>query len=186
MIQGLLLMKGLLLALLYLPINLAFTALAWLLAPVLPLFASEDGWLPSWLWWFQTPDNSIDGDGTFNKPSAHPIITRMPQYWRRVFWLIRNPSYGFNWTVLATKALPNNPYRFFGNLQAKDSVGMYGWCFSWVTGTMYFHLKIYQPTIFGKCLKFRIGWNLANSLMNNAYAGQKIKYCFTCNPFKSP
>ena len=43
MIQFLLLVKGVLLALLYLPVNLAVTALAWLLAPVLPLFASDDG-----------------------------------------------------------------------------------------------------------------------------------------------
>ena len=59
------------LALIYLPINLLFTALAWLVSPALPAFASEDGWLPKWLWWFQTPDNSIDGDGAFNTPSLY-------------------------------------------------------------------------------------------------------------------
>lgn len=58
-------------------------------------FASSDGWLPRWLWWFQTPDNSIDGDNSFNKPSLHPYITKMPRYIRRVLWLIRNPSYVF-------------------------------------------------------------------------------------------
>ena len=54
MIQGLLLMKGLLLALLYLPVNLAVTALAWLLSPVLPMFASDDG-------------GSRDGSGGFRR-----------------------------------------------------------------------------------------------------------------------
>ena len=33
-----------------------------LLAPVLPFFVQEDGYLPSWLSWFQTPDNPADGD----------------------------------------------------------------------------------------------------------------------------
>lgn len=33
-----------------------------LLAPVLPFFADESGYLPRCLWWFQTPDNPLDGD----------------------------------------------------------------------------------------------------------------------------
>lgn len=165
---------GILQALIYLPVNLFVTLIAWILAPILPLFASDDGWLPKYLWWFQTPDNSIDGDNAFNTPSKHPYITKMPRYWRRVFWLIRNPSYGFNWTVLATK-----PYKYYGDLFAKDKVG---WCFSWIVDTKYFH---FVSTLFGKYLKFRIGWNLANSLIDKTYKGNIIKYCFTCNPFKS-
>lgn len=97
-----------------------------------------------------------------------------------MFWLIRNPAYGFSWTVLATKPLP---YKFYGNLYAKDKIGMYGWCYSWVEGTKYFHLKAYLPTVFGKCLKFRFGWNLANSLIDKSYPEKVIKYC---NPFKEP
>lgn len=181
-----LLFLGILQALIYLPINLLVTFIAYILAPVLPAFANTAGWLPNWLWWFQTPDNSIDGDNAFNTPSKHPYITKMPRYIRQMFWLIRNPSYGFNWTVLATKPLPNNPAKFIGDLYAKGKVGKYGWCFSWITKTKYFHLKIYQPTIFGKCLKFRIGWNLSNAIQNKTYSGKTIKYCFTCNPFKSP
>lgn len=183
--QKLKLAQGVLLALIYLPLDLLVTAIGWLLAPVLPLFASDDGWLPRWLWWFQTPDNTIDGDHAFNTPSKHPYITKMPRHWRRVFWLIRNPAYGFSWTVLATSPLPGNPYRFAGDLMAKDRAGQFGWCFSWIEGTHYFHLKVYQKTLLGKCLKFRIGWNLAQSLMNKTYPGKVIKYCFTCNPFKS-
>lgn len=32
------------------PIAIAFTLLAYLLAPILPLFANNEGWLPDWLW----------------------------------------------------------------------------------------------------------------------------------------
>lgn len=68
---------GILQALFYLPINLFVTAIAWIISPVLPLFASSDGWLPRWLWWFQTPDNSIDGDHSFNKPSLTPTCNKI-------------------------------------------------------------------------------------------------------------
>ena len=54
--------NGLPLYLLLLPINLIVAFIAVILSPILPLFASEDGWLPTWLWWFQTPDAPIDGD----------------------------------------------------------------------------------------------------------------------------
>ena len=59
-------------------INFLTTIAAYILAPVLPLFAEQrDGWLdngsiwgmgprlPTWLNWFMTPDNSLDGDSTF-------------------------------------------------------------------------------------------------------------------------
>lgn len=39
---------GILQALFYLPINLFVTAIAWIISPVLPMFASSDGWLPRW------------------------------------------------------------------------------------------------------------------------------------------
>lgn len=176
---------GILIALIYLPINLAFTALAWVLSPILPLFASKEGWLPRWLWWFQTPDASLDGDSGWKDVGKHPYINKLPRYLRQMFWLIRNPAYGFSWTVLATSPLPDKPYHYFGDLYAKDREGQFGWCFSWIEDTHYFHLKVYKKTIFGKCLKFRIGWNLANSLIDKSYPNKVIKYCFTCNPFKA-
>ena len=42
--------------------SLVMSIVGRLLAPVLPIFCDEQGWLPSWLSWFQTPDNSCDGD----------------------------------------------------------------------------------------------------------------------------
>jgi hypothetical protein len=62
------------------PINLIVTLLNIILSPVLPVFATEQEgrldnnsrWgmgprLPKWLSWFQTPDNSLDGDATFER-----------------------------------------------------------------------------------------------------------------------
>lgn len=178
-----LIILGVLQALLYFPISLFVTLIAYILAPILPLFANKDAWLPKWLWWFQTPDASIDGDSGWQDVSKHPTVNSLPRYLRRVLWLIRNPSYGFSWTVLATKELPEG-YVSYGNIYADDSGSNWGWHFAYVKNTQYFVIRVYYPTIFGKCLKARFGWNLASALRNNDYIGKHIKYVFTCNPLK--
>jgi len=66
--------------LLLVPISLIITLIAVIFAPIMPVFAvQKDGWLdnhsiwgigprlPDWLNWFMTPDNSLDGDATFEK-----------------------------------------------------------------------------------------------------------------------
>lgn len=79
------------------------TTLALAMAPLLPLFADERGWLPSGLWWFQTPDNSLDGDKGFRAKHApyEGVQIGWRRYLNRVAWLLRNPAYGFDWLVLA-------------------------------------------------------------------------------------
>ena len=88
---------------LLLPINISFTLLAYLVAPILPLFANEEGWLPRWLWWFQTPDNPLDGDEGFIKEHTpyKGSVGKGKRYINRMYWLWRNPAYAFDWTVLA-------------------------------------------------------------------------------------
>ena len=44
------------------PVSLVMAIVGRVLAPVLPFFVQADGYLPRWLWWFQTPDNPCDGD----------------------------------------------------------------------------------------------------------------------------
>ena len=83
-------------------INLIGTLLTFPLAPILALCHSDQvGWcdnatiyqqgprLHKWLSWFQSPDNSLDGDITFQ--SFFP-----PCWWSKVHWLWRNPFYGFD------------------------------------------------------------------------------------------
>jgi hypothetical protein len=87
--------------LLLIPISLILTLVAIILAPVLPMLATaQEGWLdnhakwgfgprlPIWLSWFQTPDNSLDGDATFERLNGI-------SYWAKVKWLWRNPCYAF-------------------------------------------------------------------------------------------
>lgn len=82
-------------------INLLGTVLTFPLAPIVALCHNNKiGWCDnatSWnfgprLWnilsWFQTPDNSLDGDRTF-------LAAHNPSWWSKVQWLWRNPFYGF-------------------------------------------------------------------------------------------
>lgn len=65
-------------------------------APILAFFVCSDGWLPHWLWWFQTPDNSCDGD-----EGHRARWSRDGWFWtwaRRTAWLFRNTAYGFRFS----------------------------------------------------------------------------------------
>ena len=104
-------------------INFFTTIAAYIFAPAFPLLAEQrDGWLdngsiwgreprlPTWLNWFMTPDNSLDGDATFEKINGR-------SYWSKVKWLWRNPAYSCGLRYL------NNPYytRVRGNNAIKDN-----------------------------------------------------------------
>lgn len=72
------------------------------LAPVIVLFADDAGWLPNWLYWFQTPDNPLDGDPGW-KTENRPYLNEANKYQRwvnRFHWLWRNSVYGFSEQVL--------------------------------------------------------------------------------------
>lgn len=77
-----------------------------------PIFASEDGWLPRWLYWFQTPDADLDrgfrdGNGdSIENSFVHWLYFKF-RYVRRVFWLYRNSAYGFSYYVIGIPYLPS-------------------------------------------------------------------------------
>lgn len=87
----------------YLLINLTFDVFATLVAPLLPLFATiqlgnsdnnnaqlYEPRLPSYLSWFQTPDNSLWGDKGWQ--TVH--YPAYKSYLGQVLWLIRNSAHG--------------------------------------------------------------------------------------------
>ena len=121
----------------FLPASLAFDVFGRLLAPIVVLFTDNDGWLPSWLWWWQTPDNSIDGDADhlarWGGVAVEKLRLRLQHqrnrlspsgqrregsrrrsfYWRHIGYFGRLPVEGLpGWkagllAVLLRKALPN-------------------------------------------------------------------------------
>jgi hypothetical protein len=144
------------------PISLILTLIAILLAPVMVLFTvQKDGWLdnhsvwgigprlPTWLNWFMTPDNSLDGDYTFQQINGR-------SYWSKVKWLWRNPAYSFALRYLTA------PYTtsISGDSTIKDNDNAKeGWCLVHANGLFQFR---FVKRLFGssRCLYCNFGWNV--------------------------
>ena len=138
-------------------INLIGTVLTFPLAFVVVLFKSDkEGWLDNgtkwgvgprlanWLSWFQTPDNSLDGDAGWEAKHSH-------SWWSRVQWLWRNPFYGF-----AVKYFDGSTGMFYsGDLHCSPTNPGY----ILVTGHGLFQW-VYYKKIGSKCLYLNFGWNI--------------------------
>ena len=144
------------------PLSISLTLLAFLLAPILPLFADKYGWLPVWLWWFQTPDNSLDGDHGWK--AEHCL--GWPRYLKRVAWLIRNPAYGFEIEVCGAVIFPADTVNIWGNPRIKNRTdGVAGW-YCCLVGD-YWNFKAVLP-MGSRCLQFEYGWKLQPYAQNGA------------------
>jgi hypothetical protein len=143
------------------PISLILTLVAIILAPVFPIFATEqEGWLdnhsrwgmgprlPSWLNWFMTPDNSLDGDATFEKLNP-------PSYWSQVKWLWRNPCYAFAIRYLMPPY--NASYKGDNTIKDNDNAKA-GWCLVHANGLFQFIFIV--PIGFSRCIMVNLGWNI--------------------------
>jgi len=120
--------------LLLLPVMLVVTAITFPLAFILPFFAEQKeglldngtktgigSRLPNWLNWFQTPDNSLEGDDGWRCEHwqwRFKLPKPLSNYVGQVGWLWRNPGYGVGRIIL------NAPFdvSFTGNKDVNDSV----------------------------------------------------------------
>lgn len=89
------------------------------LAPIAVLF-QKDGWLPSWLWWMQTPDNSLDGDAGWKEKylclnRRGDRLDPLRTWLKRTLWLYRNSMYGLSIYVLGATVLPGYRYEVQGD-----------------------------------------------------------------------
>lgn len=146
------------------PISLFLTLIAFPLALFLPLFA-QDGWLPKWLNWFQTPDNSLDGDnGWKTEHWQWRFILPLPlaTYVGRVGWLWRNPAYGYGLVRLEDfeHALEAT---YSGNRQVNDSPGVEGYCLVHARGLFQF-VWVKRIGTSSRCIYVVIGWNIKGLL----------------------
>lgn len=144
------------------------TLTAWVVAPVLPLFALDKMSLPKWLSWFDTPDNPLDGDEGFITLHA-PFkgnVSGIKRYVNRVCWLWRNPAYGFSYNVLGAN-LKTLPVVIAGNDRVSDSrdletnrkTGLSG--FVLVRSDPYFEFYfVRQYKNLPHCFRLRLGWKL--------------------------
>ena len=85
------------------PLNIAATYAAMILAPLFAALARPNGWLPWWLKWASTHDEWLYGMAT--QIGTEPIATKLlGRYWQRVRWIWRNPAYHFAHYVCGYKA----------------------------------------------------------------------------------
>ena len=143
------------------PVSLLLTLVAIIIAPLLPLFETQQiGWcdnhsyqsvgprLPKWLSWFMTPDNSLDGDATFLALNGYG-------YWSQIKWLWRNPAYAFALRYLdasyTTKVLGDKTIKDNDNAKA-------GWCLAHANGL--FQFTSVTPIGFARCIYINLGWNV--------------------------
>lgn len=159
-------------------LSLLFTTLAMLAAPIIALFVRPNGYLPRWLWWFQTPDSKMDGCNG----DANFCATHTPSWWTYVLWQWRNPACGFSdWLGCR---FDNPRLRWFGNPHAsRVPVYVQGLYLIWLTddqGCHAFEFSAAWPSVFGRCWNIRIGWKLGNLLRDPT---ENIMICHRINPF---
>lgn len=164
---------------LLLPINILLTLVSYPLALVLPLFA-KDGYLPRWLWWFQTPDNPLDGDERFQK-------THKPSYLTKVLWLWRNPIYGFSWGVTAFRVQPGYVVKVWsGNKPVEGSLRSDGYYLATLTnpdGSYCWQLYITHHWSETRSTKLNAGWKLW--MADEIKEGMDCAICaYTFNPIQ--
>lgn len=116
--------------LLYAPVGVCANIVVWLTCWLLPVFSffTDDGQLPRCLRWAQTHDNSLDSLWAGSEGAKHRANNSYPwlyqysneqiaqsyilRYLARMFWLIRNPAYGFAHDVLGFS--DRNAERIYG------------------------------------------------------------------------
>ena len=158
--------------------GMAFTVLAMFLAPVLPLFVRPDGYLPTWFSWFQTPDNPAFGDRQFHETQMS--WTRSKYLWT-VFWLWRNPSYGFDADVLCTQVLDGFVYISSGDERVSNTPLHNGWVFRKIVvgAATYWQFYYVHGWTSVKCLRINLGWKL----WGNLQPGQTRPLVISLNPW---
>lgn len=171
-------------------LSILIVPVAWILAPVLPVFASRDGWLPAWLIWFQTPDNALDGDEQYRTMHA-PFIgaeSGWERYSNRVFWLWRNPAYGFDFIVLGCHLPAGCTVRWRGDPAVRNRPnGKAGYCYTVVSapdGRAWWHLRVVFLLWPGECLDINLGWRLQTFAEDpgRLRAGVDTQYVFSLRP----
>lgn len=143
------------------PISLLITLIAVILAPVMPVFTQQKLWwcdnhsyqavgpvLPNWLNWFNTPDNTLNGDATFQNINGI-------SYWSKVKWLWRNPAYSFALRYITspyTTSVNGDP-----TIKDNDNAKA-GWCLVHANGL--FQFTLVAPIGFSRCVYVNLGWNV--------------------------
>lgn len=160
------------------PLSIVFTLLAILLSPILALLVKGNGYLPDWLSFFSTPDNPDIGDKMFQEQQ---MAWTKSKYLYALFWLARNPSYGFDHAIGA-KIKPDFQLSLFGDILTTNAPVHNGYLWRKVRnkdGSSYWQFYFVHQWSDTKCWKINFGWKL----WGNLQAGQVRQLVCTITPF---
>ena len=160
------------------PVMILVTLATYVLAPVLPLFAQDrlgfldnatrygrGAYLPTWLSWFQTFDNSLDGDEGWRIEHAQWRF-KLPQalavYVGRIGWLWRNPGYGFGLVQITQQDCIS--FLCSGDPSVSDSP-LHEGHFT-ISTARYWQLRYVKRLTATKCLYLNLGWNITGALLS--------------------
>lgn len=152
-------------------LNIFISIFAIVIAPILPAFVAKDGHLPSYLSWFDTPDNTTDGDIGWRtehrlwRNDADVDTNPIKIYINRIFWLVRNNAYGFSYTLLNAELFSADRMVISGDPDVSNIPGHNGWVLRKIyrDGELeywqFYFVKQYPfaPT---KCFRMNLGWKL--------------------------
>jgi hypothetical protein len=179
----------------YVLINIPFDILCYFLNPIVVLFADKDGYLPKWLYWFQTHDHSLDLEPDFIA-AKWPLLVDRPEwpnwmrsilkYLRRVTWLYRNTGYAFAYDVLGYDIDGKNLVIYGDNTIGDLHPGKSGYFFCydksrsiWTRGWCLY--VIYRYGASGHCLRMYLGWKMVAISKN--LNREKVMLAMHINPF---
>ncbi len=168
----------------YLIADLTVTALSYPLAPFVVLAASRDGWLPRWLWWFQTPDNPLDGDHGWRTEHwqwRFKLPAPLARYIGRVGWLWRNNAYGFSIAVLGAPIRPGYELRTTGDPLVSNRPlrnGLVRRVLLNPDGSAYWQWYYVRAWSATRCLRVNLGWKL----WGTPAPGERRQFVFSINP----
>ena len=132
---------------------LTMTIISYPLAPFVTLFA-HNGWLPSWLQWFQSYDNNLYGGNDWQLDHPKSYFTG----WGMTRWLWRNPAGTFSYVVAGV--WPEGEVRRQGDpLTTNTPHGHSGCCHTQVDNGWLFNY-VRQWGASRKCLRVVVGWKL--------------------------
>ena len=161
------------------------------LAPIVVLFANKEGWLPTWLWYFQTPDNPLDGDAGWQKKKPYPKEKNKYQRWvNRFSWLHRNKLYGFSQAVLGIKYnYDTDTFKCVGDPEIRNTpspaksgtVRRYLFRNGKLIAFQFYYIRQYKKWP-KKCIRLNIGWKLWNFENRRDYAAS---FVFSPSPWMS-
>lgn len=170
------------------PVSTFMAVFARLICPILPLFANEKGWLPDWLWWFQTPGDSLDGDN--HSWERNPGTDAWSTYKRRVAWLWRNAAYGFDMRICGIEVDPDvDRVIHIGDPDIGDNTGISGVC-RWYASKgdtdkplawQFMFVWHYDLWKWHKCVRIGAGWKIWSE---EPLRLEPAQYWIYFNPFK--